>query len=164
MVKEITIPSGTIFVRFQHFNHEDTLAGSLAGRRCYFDVTSYKNQTTPANGGAGVLFPGVEYDTIPDHTLADGTKVSLRDVLDFRPVATKKNAALVGSADFDITFDSDGDGSNPLIHLLPQPGANPSVNVTYFLPRKDRLVAATKDIRGRRIPTGELRYIQGTPS
>ena len=160
----VTIPSGTIFVRFQHFNHEDTLAGSLAGRRCYFDVTSYKNQTTPANGGAGVLFPGVEYDTIPDHTLADGTKVSLRDVLDFRPVATKKNAALVGSADFDITFDSDGDGSNPLIHLLPQPGANPSVNVTYFLPRKDRLVAATKDIRGRRIPTGELRYIQGTPS
>ena len=57
-----------------------------------------------------------------------------------------------GSAllEFDISFDSAGDGSNPLIHLLPQPGANPSVNVTYFLPRKDRLVAATKDIRGRR--------------
>ena len=163
----VTIPSGNIFVRFQHFNHEDTLAGSLAGQRCYFDVTSYKNQTTPANGGAGVLHGGVEYDTIPDHTLADGTVVSLRDVLDFRPVATKENSNTLFNGKghtFDVTFDSDGDANNPLIHLLPQPGANPTANVTYFLPRKDRLVAATKDIRGRRIPTGELRYIQGTPS
>ena len=160
----VAIPAGNIFVRFQHFNHEPTLASGLAGRRAYFDVTSYKNQETPANGGAGVLHTGVTYDTIPDHTLADGTVVSLRDVLDFRPVATKENFGRIGEHDFDITFDSDGNASNPLIHLLPQPGANPIVDVNYFLPRKDRLVAATKDIRGRRIPTGELRYIQGIPS
>ena len=168
----VSIPSDNIFIRFQHFEHEDTLAATLAGRRCYFDVTSYKNQTTPANGGQGVIHSGVDYATIPNHTLADGSTINLRDVLDFRPVGFKQNVlhsdpSHLGTANnnaFNLSFDSDGAGSNPLIHLLPQPGASPTVNVDYYLPRKDILVAATKDVRGKRIPTGEIRYIQGTPA
>ena len=67
-----------------------------------------------------------------------------------------------------INFDSadalNPAGAPPLIHLLPEPGGTHISDITYFLPRKDRIVAATKGIRGERLAQGSIRYIQGVPS
>lgn len=62
----------------------------------------------------------IDYIDIPDHTLVDGTVVNLRDFLDFRP---DKN---------------DGTFSN--IFALPRTGSNITGDVSYYLPRADKLL------------------------
>jgi len=60
----VSIPSGNIFVKFDHFTHGAT--GD------FFSVNSYD----------GV----VDYEDIPNHRKNNGETINLRDVLDFRPV------------------------------------------------------------------------------
>ena len=74
--------------------------------------------------GAGDFYDAtsyaIDYKDIPTHTLQDGTEVSLFNYLDFRP---DKN---------------DGTFSN--IHKLPRNGTNITADVSYFLPRADKLI------------------------
>ena len=64
-----SIPNGvTLSFDFKHFVHD---AGD------FFSVTSYLGEEAGDEGLA--------YEDIPSHTYVDGTTVSLRDVIDFRP-------------------------------------------------------------------------------
>jgi len=119
------LPHGTIqvIVDFDYFEH------SAAGR--FYCATSYTN---------------VEYDEIPNYTFSGGSSISLRDVLDFRPV--RKPDAL----------------NEFTMSELPQNASAVSITeVSYYLPRIDMLVANSVDSRGD-IGFGELQVIQGQPA
>ena len=95
----------------------------------YFSVSSYEDDN---------------YEDIPDHVSATGNKISLRDVLDFRPSRDFTNLE-----EFDVTGE------------LPQNASSITVNsIKYYLPRIDILVANSTDSRGD-IGFGELQVIQG---
>ena len=63
----------------------------------------------------------IPYKDIPEHTLQDGTVINLRNYLDFRP-----------------DVDSTGTVSNQ--HFLPRNGTNITADVSYYLPRADKLL------------------------
>ena len=106
-------------VTIDHYEHDND---SNAG---YFSANSYD-----------------AYDEIPTHTTGAGEKISLRDVLDFRP-SVLNNFASVD---------------------LPQNASSIDISsVSYYLPRIDVLVANSKDSRGD-IGFGELQVIQGEPA
>ena len=95
-----TAPSGNVYVKFDHFEHTN---GN------FFAANSY----------TGV----VDYDQIPNHTLATGREINLRDVLDFRPVKNTRTSFLEAE-----------------INPLPQPRNLVTSDNTYFLPRSYKLV------------------------
>lgn len=139
IVKPSASLSGTIFTRYRYFTHQ---AGD------FFDVTSYPTATVP-------------YEKIPSFTFSDGSTVNLRDFIDFRPVAVKgpgNGSGLFGSY---MTFDSDGSGSEPIINFLPTNSSTFTADITYYLPRIDRLVAASRTDTGEKNPRGEIRVIKG---
>ena len=87
-----------------------------------------------------------DYADIPSHTYATGEKISLRDVLDFRPV---RNPTYLN--EFTITE-------------LPQNASAITIpSIYYYLPRVDVLVANSVDSR-RNVGFGELQVISGVPS
>jgi hypothetical protein len=105
-----------VFVRFKYFEH------STSGQ--FFAVNSYDGQ--------------LDYLDIPAQKLPDGGKVSLRDVIDFRPSTN-------GSGSF----------SSGTVCPLPIPTDTITTDAEYYLPRADRLVVSRD---------GELRYITGSSS
>ena len=139
----VTISAGTnIFARFKYFEHNTN--GD------FFDITSYSAAS-------------VSYDKIPSHTLNDGTTVSLRDVIDFRPKAVKSSNAGVAN----INFDSDGAliGSDPIINALPANTGTFSADVVYYMPRSDRLIAYGYTTPGQKFPpAGAAKVITGVSS
>ena len=131
--------TGKVFARYKYFTHT---AGD------FFDVGSYN---------------AIPYEKIPNHKLADGTTVNLRDFIDFRPVATKgpgNGSKLSGSF---MTFDSNGTGGDPIVNFLPENGSIFRGNVTYYQPRIDRLVASTKTDGGAKFRRGDIKVVKGTP-
>ena len=82
---------------------------------------SYKKYT---HTGVGDFFAPSSYDVpysqIPTHTLKDGTEVSLRNYLDFRP-------------------DKNGNSFSNIFYL-PRRGTSITADVTYYLPRADKLI------------------------
>lgn len=117
--KGAAVPSGNVFVAFKYFTH------GASGD--FFAVNSYSGQ--------------VDYGKIPDHILADGTKVNLRDVLDFRPRLTDAG--------------TDFAGGTARLNELPTPNDLITADIDYYLPRHDRLTINT---------AGELKVIEGSPS
>ena len=105
----------------------------------------------------------VAYDKIPSHRLNTGETVSLRDVMDFRPVATKDFTS-VDSSVLKIRFDSDGAGNNPIINYLPQNTGTFTADIVYYMPRRDILVATTLTPGGERLPRGDVKVVQGASS
>jgi len=99
-----TAPSGNLFARFRYFQH------GASGD--FFATNSYTGQ--------------VAYGDIPSHRLNDGTKIELRDVLDFRPRKTDK--------------DSDFTGGTARINELPTNTDLITTDAEFYLPRFDRLV------------------------
>ena len=89
----------------------------------FFNVSSYTNLDTP-------------YVDVPDHTLADGTIVSLRDYLDFRP-------------------DVDDFGTASDVFDLPKNGTNITADISYYLPRADKLIISQN---------GEMSILMGQQS
>lgn len=81
----------------------------------YFDVTSYTGQ--------------VNYEDIPAFSTGPRTSVNLRDVIDFRSVV-----------DSDGTFT----GTDAAVNELPTNGDIFQGDVTYYLPRRDRIVISTE--------------------
>ena len=132
-----TIPTGDIYVKYKYFSH------STNGD--FFDVTSYPTGTVP-------------YNKVPSHTQNDGTVVSLRDVVDFRPVAAKKAD---GTSWSEYTFDSNGLGGTSIIQSLPQPTDTFTADIVYYMPRKDMLVATYLNQRGQKLPKGQVKVIKG---
>ena len=103
----VTIPTGDIYYKFRRFSHG---AGDL------FAVNSY-------NGA-------VSYENIPSHTKSNGEVISLRDVLDFRPVQGTNG---------------EYDGTGGIVNALPQTTDVIRADVEYYLPRKDKLAVVVKD-------------------
>ena len=96
-----TASSNPVFVRYKYFTH--------GANGDFFAINSYTGQ--------------VDYRDIPNHRIANGALVSLRDVLDFRSVK-----------------DSDGDYINSStgarIHELPQVNDTIQTDVNYYLQQK----------------------------
>ena len=106
----------------------------------------YKHYLHDANGAFFSVSSYVDdaYEDIPNYVSATGNKISLRDVLDFRP-----SRAFNYLGEFDVTGE------------LPQNASSVTINsIRYYLPRIDILVANATDSRGD-IGFGELQVIQG---
>ena len=70
-------------------------------------------------------YSGFNYARIPSHTLKDGTTIDLRNYLDFRPTVNSSNTFTGGTA---------------RINELPKNTDLINADVTYYLPRYDRLI------------------------
>ena len=99
-----TAPSGNVYARFRYFTH------GASGD--FFAANSYTGQ--------------VNYGDIPSHTLNDGTKVELRDVLDFRPRKTDG--------------DSDFISATARVNELPTNTDLITFDGDFYLPRFDKIV------------------------
>ena len=95
-------PTGNVFVKYKFF------APSSSGD--YFSVNSYAGQ--------------VDYDKIPNFRTPDGTKVNLRDVIDFRSVADSAG-----------NFNTSG----ATVLELPKSGTTITADVTYNLAQAAKL-------------------------
>jgi hypothetical protein len=138
----VTIPTGNIFSRFEYFTHT---TGD------FFDITSYQAAQVP-------------YESIPNHRLNNGERVELRDVMDFRPVATRDFNEGIDSGVMRFNFDSDGAGNDPIINYLPQNTGTFTADIVYYMPRRDILVTTPLSPAGERLPRGDIRYVQGVSS
>jgi len=110
-------PGSNIHIKYRYFNH------GTSGD--FFAVNSYSGQ--------------VNYGNIPDHTLANGQKVQLRNVLDFRSVQDSAEGYTNSSL-------------GARVSQLPQPGNLVSGDVTYYLQQAGKLVIDTQ---------GQLIYVKG---
>lgn len=97
-------PAGNVFCSFSYFTH------GASGD--FFAVNSYTGQ--------------VDYADIPNHELANGTIVNLRDVLDFRPRSTDNGA--------------DFAGGTARINELPKPNSLIRFDQETYMPRYDKLI------------------------
>jgi hypothetical protein len=92
------------------------------------------------SGSTNFFGPGtyssLDYSDVPDHTLADGTNVSLRNFLDFRPDKTSAT-----------TFAN--------VKYLPTPGTSIAAETNYYLPRADKLIATQE---------GDIQILMGQQS
>ena len=112
-----SVPTDDVVVQYQYFNH------GVSGD--FFAVNSYTGE--------------VDYEDIPSHTLADGTVVPLRDVIDFRPVVNSSQ-----------TF-----GAGAIINELPQTNNLIQSDITYYLGVKGKLVVDVAN---------EFTFISGNPA
>ena len=112
------VPSGAIRVIYDYFSHGTT--GN------YFSVDSYIRPETPSSG--------IDYKDIPQAEFADGKKVSLADVVDFRPIVS---------------------GTNTVYNELPKTGTDMTSSYSYYLARRDKITVNSE---------GTFRVIQGIPS
>ena len=112
-----SMPTTGVFATFRHFTHA---SGD------FFTLNSYDSS---AIGG---------YKNIPTHTLANGSTVSLADVLDFRSVKNSSNGTFSG-----------GDSK---INELPQPNDLTTLTGSYYLEQSGKLVLTNE---------GTLEFIRG---
>ena len=77
----------------------------------------------------------VPYKDIPTHTLQDGTEVNLRNYVDFRP--------------------DENTGTYSNIHRLPRVGTNLTADISYYLPRADKLLVTQE---------GDIQLLMGQQS
>jgi len=111
-------PSGDITAKFKYFDH--------ATNGDFFAVNSYTGQ--------------VDYENIPNHVLANGLAIPLREALDFRSVK-----------DSDGEYASSGYGAR--VHEIPQPNDLVQYDAIHYLPTAGKLVINTE---------GELVFERGT--
>jgi len=110
--------------------------GETDPTRVYVEFTYW------ARGGIGGAFYSPQnysastYGNIPDHVLQDGSVISLRNYLDFRP-------------------DKDAAGNFSNISFLPTSGTSISADVTYHLPRADKVLITQE---------GDLQVLMGQQS
>ena len=109
-----SLPTDNVVVQYQYFDH------GVSGD--FFAVNSYTGE--------------VDYEDIPSHTLAGGTTVSLRDVLDFRSVVNSSQ-----------TF-----GAGAVLHELPQTNDTIQADVTYYLGTRNKVVITNNN---------EIKFISG---
>lgn len=114
-------PAGNIFARFKYFTH---------GAGDFFAATSYDSATTT-----------ISYGKIPSYRLTDGTLISLRDVLDFRPRIGDQGTGY--------------DSATAKVNFLPKNTDIVRLDANYYLPRYDKLVLSQNN---------DLQIIQGTPA
>ena len=99
--------------------------------------------------GAGDFYDATsyaqDYVDIPTHSLQDGTEVSLFNFLDFRP-------------------DRDSDDTFSNIHALPRNGTNITADVSYYLPRADKVIITQEgDIQVLMGQQSEIPQFKPTP-
>ena len=103
------LPQGNVVVKYRHY-----IPGDVGN---HYDFSSY---------------PEGEYERIPYYRRNDGKVINLRDVLDFRPIATE---------------DDDSNGIMQYTFLernipnLPPSEGSIDIEASFFLPRIDTLIA-----------------------
>lgn len=154
-VRDTNSSGGDIKARFDLDNGQRDnfyALGRLLLKGGYEDLSSgiYAKFQHFTHGASGEFFSArsyvgqINYNQVPSHRKKDGKTVFLNDVLDFRP---SKNSVNHTSSSYS--------GGVARVNLLPQPTDTVEADVTYYLPRKDRLVAT---------PEGEIEYIRGVSS
>ena len=128
-------PIGPLVVRYNRFSSNGS---------GHFDIDSYTRLGTQENGGRGV-----SYDMIPIYALQGGTKVFLRDYLDFRPVRVNATTTIRAN---NFILDADEAVLGPKIA---EPGLDVLTDFEYYLPRIDRIVLNKNR---------EFQVLRGTPS
>lgn len=113
-----SMPTNGVYATFDHFTHDP---GD------FFAVNSYDSDDI---GG---------YKNIPTHTLANGSIISLENVLDFRPVKNSSDGTFVG-----------GDAQ---INELPQPNDTVQFNSDYYLQKSAKLILTSE---------GLLQFVEGS--
>ena len=113
ILKEGETDPGTIYVEYEHL--------ARSGNVNFFGPGSYSS---------------LDYSEVPDHTLADGKTVSLRNFLDFRPDKTSPT-----------TFAN--------VKYLPASGTSVTSETNYYLPRADKLIATQE---------GDIQLLMGQQS
>jgi hypothetical protein len=112
------VPAGNVFVRFRYFQH------GASGN--FFGINSYSGQ--------------LDYKDIPSYRQQNGTRVELRNVMDFRS-----------------RFSDDASGfsaSSARVNEMPQNTDLITADITYYNRRKDKLILNR---------SGSLVYLKGTP-
>ena len=112
-LKKVRPIPGTIYVEYEHL--------ARSGNVNFFGPSSYSS---------------LDYSEVPDHTLADGKTVSLRNFLDFRPDKTSPT-----------TFAN--------VKYLPASGTSVTSETNYYLPRADKLIATQE---------GDIQLLMGQQS
>lgn len=100
-----SVPTYDVVVKYDYFSH------GVSGD--FFAVNSYSGQ--------------VDYENIPSHTLANGNILSLRDVIDFRPVVNSLGTFSAGA----------------IVNELPQPFDTVQADISYYNYSKNKLVVDT---------------------
>lgn len=95
----------------------------------YFTIDSYNTTTT----NSSLLVP---YEKVPSFTGSNGTVVSLRDVIDFRPVRANVSGFPGSLASPIPSSDNTSIVGNEFI----APSSNITVDFEYYLPRVDKLI------------------------
>lgn len=78
-------------------------------------------------------YSSVKYSEIPQHTRQDGTVINLRNYLDFRPDYY--------DGTFAQSLDAGSPGGSGNKFALPEPGTSINADVSYYLPRADKIIA-----------------------
>ena len=116
-----SMPTGNVYINYKYFNH--------AGAGDFFSVESYDSN----GSGAGLSVGG--YEKIPGHTFANGGKVSLANVLDFRPTKNTSGAFTTSER-----------------FRLPQPNDLITVDARYYLQKAGKIVLDNRGI---------IRFVEG---
>lgn len=98
--------------------------GETQGSTVYYKIKHFIHGATGDFFGIN-SYSGFNYSRIPGHQLKDGTDIDLRNYLDFRPSVNASNTFTGGTA---------------RINELPKNTDLINADVTYYLPRHDRLI------------------------
>jgi len=128
-------PVGPLVVRYNRF----TSNGSG-----YFDVDSYTRLGSQENGGRGL-----DYGLVPIYTTQEGSKIPLKDYLDFRPVRNDATTAFRAN-NFVLNINEAVLGPQ-----IAEPGLDVITDYQYYLPRIDRVVLNKNR---------EFQVLQGAPA
>ena len=104
--------------------------GIDAPSNVYYSVAQYEH-TTSGDFFAVNSYSGTAYADIPSYTQNDGTIVDLRNVLDFRSVKNTSDTFSGGAA---------------RVHELPKNTDLITSDITYYLPRHDKVILDEKNI------------------
>lgn len=112
---------GPLIVCCYYFEHEkENLGSNYFSVDSYFQPNPYTAQVFASPGGRYI---GDGYSAIPDYVKTDGTKVNLRDCIDFRPCRVNGSAA---TPDYEFTDVG-----------APSPASDLWISYSYYLGRRD---------------------------
>ena len=147
----LTISSGDhLLVKLDYFRHDRSSGEG------FLTVDSY-----PVNDTSSISNTEIRTENIPVYVSpTDGTKIDLRNALDFRPVVSATSndvTVLVGSTLNPAnthTIDSTGITAGQGLRF-PRPNENTTLDLSFYQARNDLIVME---------PSGDVRAVRGTPS
>lgn len=130
---------GPLIVCCYYFEHQkENLGANYFSVDSYFQPNPYTTQVFASPGGRYI---GDGYSVIPDYTKIDGTKVNLRDCIDFRPARLNASNS---SPNYEFTDTG-----------APSPASDLWISYSYYLGRRDLITLNS---------SRQFQRIEGVPS